>query len=152
MSAGEINKLLEKAIDSLGAERVAAELKKLGQSDDSNELLTLTIVVNAGVHHLPNSLCRGDVYLASEGSLDFSSSESVSSEIKRVLNGVARKLKERNWQLVYLVPFGPTNLSMLIKLLVFRVTHIETIDVFHAGKGMYQDLEINLRALIVEAE
>ena len=41
---------------------------------------------------------------------------------------------------------------MQIKLLVYRVTRIETIDVFYDGMGGYADLELQLRPIIVEAD
>lgn len=107
----------------------------------------LTIISNAGVHPYHALHKRGEVYVASEGALDFSSKESAVSEIEAALLGVAKKLKEKRWSIVYLVPFGPAPLSMQIKSLVFKVLNIETIDVLHIGNGVHVDVCINPRTI-----
>jgi hypothetical protein len=111
---------------------------------------TLTVVANAGVHHMPESLARGTVYILSEGSLDFSTKETASAEFERCLSGLVKILKSNSWKRIYLIPFGPTLLSALAKLLVFRVTGLETIDVMHV-RGSYIDIDIDVRRLILDS-
>ena len=111
----------------------------------------LTIVANRGVHHLPDHLVRGEIYYASEGSLDFSSVGAVKEQYEGIIRLLSAKLKSQRWEKIYLVPFGHNSLSMQIKLLVYRVTHLETIDIFYNGNGGYYDLEIKQRDLIVSA-
>ena len=111
----------------------------------------LTIIVNRGVHYLPNEYAIGEVYYASEGNLNFSSDASVHSEHERVLSGVSNKLKSKKWNQVHLIPFGPNTLSMQIKLLVYRITRIETKDLFYAGSGGYLWLDIRQRDVIVDS-
>lgn len=111
----------------------------------------LTIVANRGVHHLPENLVSGELFFASEGNLDFSSDESIQKEHEKVLSAVAEKLKSKNWESVYLVPFGPNTLSMQIKLLVYRITRLETKDLFYTDNGKYVVLDINTRELIVNS-
>ena len=141
---------LDKLVAQIGYEKACQILEEhctnLSTLED-----TLTIVVNRGVHHMPEEYAIGEVYFASEGNLDFSSKESVQSEHERVLSDVAQKLKSRRWRRVYLVPFGPNTLSMQIKLLVYRITRIETHDLFYAGDGEYFCLYINQRDLIIGA-
>ncbi len=126
--------------------REHVEQKALGEED------VLTIVVNKGVHHLPKKHLRGSVFYASEGNLDFSSPRSVEREFERVLVDVTRILKERSWKKVFVLPFGPCALSMQIKLLVYRITRIESVEIFHLGEGEYMDLEIKQRHIIVGTE
>ena len=126
--------------------REHVERKTLGKED------VLTIVVNKGVHHLPKKYLRGSVFYASEGNLDFSSPRSVEVEFERVLVDVTRILKERSWKQVFVLPFGPCALSMQIKLLVYRITRIESVEIFHLGQGEYMDLEIKQRHIIVDTE
>lgn len=145
-----LQELVEKVVAELGERAVAEALERMSKDGSAKEEV-LTIIANVGVHHLPDHLRRGEVFVASEGSLDFSTRDSVCSEITQVLTRVAAKLKEKNWSKIYLVPFGPTNLAMLIKLLVYRVTHIETIDIFYGGNGVYHDLDVALRPLVIEA-
>lgn len=137
---------LDDLIKKIGHEKscgiLARHLKR--QSDD-----ILTIVANKGVHHLPSECLRGEVFYASEGNLDFSSIEIIKSQYEKILGDIAIELKKRSWKHVYLVPFGPSTLCMQIKLLVFRVTRIETTDIFYDGKGHYSDLYIEQRKLIV---
>lgn len=152
MSERFVEKILARAIAELGERRVCEELERILDTSNLSSADVLTIVVNVGVHHLPKNIQRGEVYIASEGSLDFSSKESAHDEFLNVLQRVASKLKQKNWKKIYLVPFGPAHLSMLVKLLVYRVTHIETVDVFHMGGGVYEDMDVSLRLIAVEAK
>ena len=151
MNRGELDSLIEEAIESMGEAKLARQLESLIASNAGRHDDVLTVIVNAGVHHLPEKLKRGEVFIASEGSLDFSSQESIEKEFTRITSNVAKKLKERDWRRIYLVPFGPANLSMLIKLLVYRVTHVETIDIFYVD-GQYREINIQLRPLVVDAK
>src|SRR5262249_4498913 len=119
---------LEAALRFAGKTKVLQLLSSVAEMNAVEED-TLTIVVNEGVHHLENRYKRGDVFTSSRGSLDFSSAESVHAEYQRVLKATAQKLKSRSWRHVYVVPFGPATLSMQIKLLVYRVCGLQSIDV-----------------------
>lgn len=112
----------------------------------------LTIVSNAGVHPYHALHKRGEIYIASEGTLDFSSKESAIAEIESVLLRVAKKLKEKRWSRVYLVPFGPAPLSLQIKSLVHKILDIETIDVLHVGNGMHVDICMNPRTIAAKVK
>lgn len=107
----------------------------------------LTIIANAGVHPYHALHKRGEVFVASEGSLDFSSKESAVAAIEGVLFRVAKKLKEKRWTRIYLVPFGPAPLSLQIKSIVHKVLDIETIDVLHLGNGAHVDICLNPRSI-----
>ena len=142
---------LSELIERLGKDKASDILRRYsGQRGDESDN-ALTIVANRGVHHLPDENLRGTVFYASEGNLDFSSAESVQEEFERILEGVARILKSRSWKQVFIVPFGPCALSMQIKLLIYRITRIESIDIFHLGQGEYMDLEVKQRHIIVNA-
>ena len=143
---------LSDLIERLGEHEAFSILKEYVEKGKSGEENVLTIVVNKGVHHLPEKSLRGTVFYASEGNLDFSSPESVEKEFGRVLVDVTKILKEKSWKQVFVLPFGPCALSMQIKLLVYRITRIESIEIFHLGEGEYMNLEINQRELIVGAE
>ena len=139
-------------IKRLGEEEAFDILREHAEQKKPREEDVLTIVVNRGVHHLPEKHLRGAVFYASKGNLDFSSPRSVEKEFEQVLVDVTRILKERRWKQVFVLPFGPCALSMQIKLLVYRITRIETIDIFHLGEGEYMDLEIRQRHIIVDTE
>ena len=142
---------LDKLVADVGyttAVRVLSRHARRAQSEDN----VLTIVVNQGVHNVPEDLICGELFHASVGNLDFSSRESVHSEFRSVLSNVARKLKSKAWKEVYILPFGPSTLSMQIKLLVYRVTRIESTDLFYMGGSEYFGLVINQREIIVDSE
>jgi len=125
-------------------------LEKLNQSSlESTKILT--IICNQGVHPLNDLHKRGEVFYASQGNLDFSDEVQAINAITQVLKKVAKKLKSHSWEKVYLVPFGPAVLSMQIKNLVYRVLHIDTIDILHIGNGIHVDIEIDSRDIAVEA-
>jgi hypothetical protein len=146
----ELRSLFAAAINSAGRAKVLDAIKHLA-GEQSNET-TLTIIVNAGVHHLADEYLRGDVFECSRGSLDLASSETVHAEFRRVLISTARKLKSRAWSRVYIVPFGPATLSMQVKLLVYRICGLESIDVMNISGKPKVDLTIDLRQLIIDSD
>jgi hypothetical protein len=143
--------VLNGAISAAGRAKVMATLKQLGDNSVP-EPFTLTIIVNAGVHHLSEEYLKGEVFVASEGSLDLSSTEAIHIEFRHILLRIARELKSRAWSRVYIVPFGPTPLSMQVKLLVYRICGIESIDVMNVPGKPRVDLYFDLRQLIVESD
>jgi hypothetical protein len=144
-----MNDHLEKLLQILGEKRALEVLERAAST--AKVPTELTIIANAGVHHIPDDIFRGRVYLASEGNLDFSSAETVQSEYEEVLSNLAKVLKSQRWERIYLVPFGPTTLSLQIKLMVYRVTAIETVDWFYAGNGEYFQLAFPQRKIISKA-
>lgn len=149
MSNKIIDKLINELVELQGEVAVENLIKNSIQSNNKEGVLT--ILANKGVHHVPSSIVRGELFVASEGSLDFSCKESVLNEYEKILRALAMKLKESAWKEIYLIPFGHSTLSMQIKLLVYRVTHIETQDVFYTKDGKYYDLCVDLRSIIVRA-
>ena len=142
--------LLRQAIQANGEEVVQRELQKLCVVPSSKESV-LTIIANEGVHHLPDEFVRGEVYTAHEGSFDFSAPDLTRSQIRNVLLRLAEKLKSKPYHKIYLIPFGHSVPAMQIKLLVYRICHIETVDVFYIGAGRYFDYQENLRDLVLNA-
>lgn len=131
-----------KYIEKYGEKELISKLNYQINSDN-----ILTIIANQGVHPLGDLHKRGDVFYASKGDLDFSSEIKATNAMEKVLRNVANKLKSDSWEKVYLVPFGPAVLSMQIKSLVYRVLHIDTIDVLHIGNGLHVDIDINPREI-----
>jgi hypothetical protein len=138
---------LDALIEKIGEERALEIIR--GSNHKADSASTLTIVANQGSHHLPDMYKRGLVHIASKGNLDFSSTVRVYQQYNEILSHLAMVLKSRSWSRIYLIPFGHSTLSMQIKLLVYRITRIETIDLLYDGKGGYSDLEIELRPIIV---
>jgi hypothetical protein len=146
----EIAGLIKECQAKLGSEKFRKEIIDLLAKSDEHDVLT--IIVNEGVHPSSPLHNNGEVYIASRGNIDFSSKEVVEKEFVEILIGVAKKLKSKPWKKVYLVPFGPAVLSMQIKLLVYRILYMETIDFLYAGQGDYYDLDINLRIIATTSE
>lgn len=118
---------------------------------DVNSGEILTIISNGGVHPYHDLHKRGDIFIASEGNIDFSTENSAIRGIEEILVRVSRKLKEKRWRKVYLVPFGPAPLSLQIKSLVHKILDIETIDVLHIGNGRHIDLNLDPRKIAIKA-
>lgn len=142
----ELDDVIARYIDTHGEEALILKL-----SPEHDDKKVLTIIANADVHPYHELHKRGDVFVASHGNLNFSSAESSSAAIGEVLTKVARKLKEKRWNKVYLVPFGPSVLSLQIKSLVYKVLNIETVDVLHAGDGVHFDIELDPRKIAIDA-
>lgn len=150
MNDNSLQSLLAECESKIGSVELERILRSLLADESGEDAFTLTIVANAGVHHMPESIARGAVHILSEGSLDFSSKEKAEAEFERCLTGLVRVLKSNSWKKIYLIPFGPTLLSALAKLLVFRVTGLETIDVMHV-RGSYMDIDLDVRQLILDS-
>jgi len=136
---------LEELVAELGYENACDILSEKIRSLTGN---VLTIVSNKGMHHFPDTLKRGEVYYASTGSFDFSNEGLIINQYKKSMKLLTEKLTSRQWRTIYLVPFGHSTFSMQLKLLVYRVTHIETIDVLYDGKGNYFDVLLDQRELV----
>lgn len=142
---------LQDLVDSYIAEHGQDSLiSKLRVNDYAKS--ELTIIANEGVHPYHPLHQRGEIFIASRGNLDFSTKNSITSEIETILVKVSKKLKEKRWSKVYLVPFGPAPLSLQIKSLVYKVLNIETIDVLHIGSGEHLDIEIDPRKIAISSD
>lgn len=148
----KMNSKLKLKIDEyLSRNGESALIDLLSAQPEDPKPRTLTIIANGGVHPLQELHKRGEVFIASVGNMDFSSRESAESEIRQALINVAIKLKSEAWSKVYIVPFGPAVLSMLIKSLVYKILNQETIDILHAGSGVHFDISIDTRAIALQA-
>lgn len=151
MTDKSINDCLMLCVEKHGKDRVKRFLNDLIiQENDDRKILT--IVSNEGVHHLPEEFSRGEIFVASKGSLDFSSHDIIHRQYEKILSELAIKLKSSTWDKIYIVPFGHATLSMQIKLLVYRIASIETIDIFHVGNGKRIDFELKQRDIIVNTD
>ena len=77
--------------------------------------------------------------------------ETLNSQVSQILTGVARKLKERQWRRIYLIPTGHPAVSMNIKLLVYRAIRLNTIDWVYIN-GEYYLLTIDQREISIGAD
>ena len=143
--------LLDQCVSKLGEEAVEKALQLLvAEESGPDASQVLTIVANAGVHKIPDSYLRGEVYVASRGNWRADNEETLNSQVSQILTGVARKLKEQQWRRVYLIPTGHPAVSMNIKLLVYRAIRLNTIDWVYIN-GEYYSLRIDQREISIEA-
>ncbi len=138
--------LLQRAITAVGERKVADTLEKLGAASASHNV-ELTIVANSGMHSIPEEFIHGEKYIASEGNLDLSSLETIERSYTVVLGSLADKLRKRTWTKIYLIPTGPVTLSLQIKLLVYHVTRLSTVDL-HYSHGQHFELDLNYRSYL----
>jgi len=142
-SIDALDKLLQRAVDSAGDAKVARLLTDLA-SETTKAADALTIIANAGMHPIPEECLRGEVFVASKGNLDLSSPDAIESSYRQVLSSLANKLRERVWKRVYLIPTGPPTLSLQIKLLVYHVTRLSSVDFFYV-RGEYIEVDLDYR-------
>lgn len=137
----ETTNLVLATIKNIGLDRT---LKLLKETASTAEDKTLTIIANSNAHHIPNQYLRGEVYIASEGSIDFSSIDSIELQYINIVGKLKKKLMSRTWSKIYLIPTGHPTLSMQIKSAVYRITRLDTTDLFYSN-GEYFDISINWR-------
>lgn len=150
MKPSDLHKLLDKAVKARGVSPVAEALQGL-LKPSAAESTVLTIIANAGVHEIPKTYLRGEVYKASQGDWDASTEESLRGELRAILARLADKLRSRQWQRVYLIPTGHPVLSVQIKAMVYRLLRINTIDLYHKA-GTYFEIDIDQRAIALESK
>lgn len=143
MKSNKTQELIESYIEKHGEEELQTYLESKLQED----FTTLTIIGNAGTHVIPPEHLHGQVYEVTTGNLDLSSKETIVTEYSFALSKLLDKLKERSWKKVYFVPTGHTSLVLQIKLLVYHVLRISTIDLFY-NKGDYIELDLDYRQLL----
>jgi hypothetical protein len=145
MNMESLSKLLSQSVETLGTERIEEILREALDAHE-NQSNSLTIIANSGMHEIPNRFIHGELYIASSGNLNFDTKESITEEYKKILVDLKKKLLEKEWKRVYLVPTGHVTLALQIKLLIYHVLRIGSIDLFYS-KGDYHELEIGHRSL-----
>jgi len=135
--------LLDQAISEHGTSRVKRALKSFIIDSKRN---ILTIVANLGSHKIPEKYLRGEIFVASKGNLDLSSRAKIELQFFQILRRLNAKLLEKSWTKIYLIPTGHPTLSLQLKAEVYRVTRMNTTDVFYLN-GRYLDLEVDLRKI-----
>ena len=148
-SRADLNNLLDTAVGAAGADRVAEVLTSLARRETLTD--TLTLISNAGVHTIPDRYLHGDTYEVSHGDWVASTPAEVHEELTRLLHGLAHKLRSRPWRQVYLVPTGHPILTVNVKLLVYRLLRINTIDLYYKA-GEYIEVHIDHRGLSLQTE
>ena len=150
MKTEELHKLLVRAVKSRGRGPVAAALKDLATENNKCKGV-LTIVANAGIHAVPRSFLRGEVYEASRGDWNASSQEDLLIELRGILSRLVDKLRSREWKRVYLVPTGHPILSLQIKALVYRILRLNTVDLYYKA-GSYFEVDLDQRAIALSKD
>ena len=135
--------MLIATIENIGLEKTRTLLKETANSIEDR---TLTIIANFNTHHIPNQYLRGEVYICSEGNIDFSSQDSIKTQYIKIIDRLKQKLMSKTWSKIYLIPTGHPTLSLQIKNAVYRVTRLETTDLFYSN-GEYFDICINWRKM-----
>lgn len=143
-----IRRLLEQVIAKHGESEAAAALERLLHAPSTVES-TLTIVANGGVHPLSSDALRGEVFFASHGNLNLADAGTLHDEYRSILRRLAAKLRDRPWRRIYLIPTGPPTLSLQIKLLVYQINRLATVDMFYSN-GQYIEVCIGHRELLVK--
>ncbi|WP_414754654.1 hypothetical protein [Anabaena sp. CCY 9910] len=144
MNGDDLSKLIDTYVEEIGLEQLKKTLvHELNQRklDD----YSLTIIANQSFHDIPSRFVHGELYIASSGSLNFENKEIIIEQYQEILLNLRKKLSEKEWKKVYLVPTGHSTLALQIKSLVYHVLRIDTVDLFYS-KGDYYEIEINLRS------
>jgi len=145
----ELLRILEDYVEKVGIEKAKDSLESLLPKDLDDR--TLTIIANSGIHEIPKHYLRGEVYAASSGSIDFTSIETLHLAYRTILEKLLQKLKERQWTKVYLIPTGHCTLALQIKLFVYHILRIDTIDLFY-NKGNYFEIAIDHRKVATNSD
>jgi hypothetical protein len=135
---------LERLVDLYGPDAVMSEVQSI--ANQHYEWNVCTIVANEGVHHFPSHILIGDLFVFSEGMIDMSTEESMHQFLESRLIALSEYLKSKKWKEIYLVISGHPSISLQIKLLVYQITRLTTVDLIYNGTG-YLRLHIDIRKI-----
>lgn len=137
----DVDKTLRELLESYPPSVIKSSLNRIFRQSHNNEL---TVVVNFGMHALPEEILRGDVFFFSEGNVDISS-DGVKETVELLSKRAVKYLRRKTWNKVNLIPSGHPLLVAMATLIVYRVTRISPTVVFYVD-GDYRDVELNVRA------
>lgn len=140
-----MNAEIQQIVDDIGVEAALQILRRATPASSKR----LTIVADDTMHKIPDSVLEGEVYVFSSGAIDVSSDASLESYLVDRLRALADKLKHDSWLKIRIVYSGHAVLAAQIKLLVYRITHLETEDVAYFGANGYRVVNIAMRGDIV---
>lgn len=143
-----MDKVLEKKVSSL-IEKYSVEDIRLALTalEESKADRVLTIIVNIGMHTLPESILRGDVFFFSEGNVEIGP-DFVTETIKILTRRALRFLRGKIWNKVYIVPSGHPLLVSMATLIAYRVTRVNPTIVYYVdGNYLEANLDVRLEAV-----
>ncbi|MFT0876812.1 hypothetical protein VRZ08_09635 [Rhodopseudomonas sp. G2_2311] len=108
----------------------------------------LTIVCDDTIHRIPPEILQGEVFVFSSGNFDTTNSATITGYLERRINALCDTLNKQTWTNIRLVYSGHAILAATAKLVVYRVTHIETDDVLYFGGQGYLEIGLRLRQLL----
>lgn len=142
-----LDEQLNGLITQFGTDEIGKALRRLERLRPSQN--SATIIVNEGVHKIPDALLRGEVYTVYRGSLDLTNETGLIDQLSDSLSDLADFLLSKKWSHIAVVISGHAIVNMQVKLLIYRITHLYTLDWVFDGKGSYLAMEIDLRSLIL---
>lgn len=139
-----MSSILEKKIESLIKEFSIKEVRSAVSKRTALEAKReLTVVVNFGMHALPENILRGDTFYFSEGNVDLDE-QNIHETISDLTKRATRFLRGKIWSEVYLVPSGHPLLVVLATLIVYRVTRVNPTILYYMN-GEYFEAKLDVR-------
>ncbi len=136
---------LQAAIDQLINRHSEAEVRKAISRSTKHRLgRSLTIVVNFGMHSLPEEILKGDVFFFSEGNLELSPNK-IKDTFRTLTTRAIRFLRGKIWENIYIVPSGHPALVVLCTLVTYRVTRVDPTITYYMD-GIYNDVKLDIRS------
>lgn len=136
----DADEVIKNLLQSFSRSDLEKAIKRVSRSESSRPL---TVVVNFGMHALPEDVIRGDAFYFSEGNLDLSKS-GVDETLRHLTVRAVKFLRKKVWNEIFIVPSGHPLLVSLCTLVVYRVTRIDPTIVYYLD-GEYIDAKVNIR-------
>jgi len=143
-----LQKKMSALIEKYSVEDIRLALTSIEEAKDER---VLTVVVNIGMHSLPEKILRGDVFFFSEGNVELGP-ESVTDTIKLLTKRALRFLRGKIWNKVYVIPSGHPLLVSMATLIIYRVTRVNPTIVYYVnGEYLEANLDVRLEAVKTNA-
>lgn len=141
----EIEQKLRELYSMYGHEAVNSKFRLIDREFFRDDVCT--IVVNSGIHRFPDHVLVGEVFVFSQGNIDMESAEAISLEIQSHSRRLVQFLTSKRWRDVRILISGHAILCMFVKIVVHKITGIDTIDIVF-NQGSYIDVHVPIRELI----
>lgn len=145
----QLRRQLDKIVKSYGLDKTREALSGI---ERLSKFKVCTIVVNKGLHHFPEDILHGRVFYFSDSSLPMETRDVAEKWMSERLIKLKEFLHSQKWSEIYLLISGHAAACVQVKLAIYRITHIESIDIAFDGKGNYINIEIPMRRLLTGVE
>lgn len=139
----DLDEAIRSLLSNYSASEISIAARELSKRKRDREL---TIIVNEGMHSIPDEFIRGDKLVFSSGNIDLTE-ENAQDTVSNLMSIAHQTLLQRLWNTVYIIPSGHPLLVVAATMICYRTVRIDPIVVSYFD-GQYLDVPLEVRKSI----